>query len=276
MTNTQVVLSRAEGLEKVLTESDLASLKATERIVYVKEVCDSLKLNFLTRPFDFIRFQGKTILYANKGCAEQLRRIFKISTKVINRETIDGIHIVTVKAWNELQEDEASGAVVITGLKGADLANAFMKAETKAKRRVTLSIVGLNVIDESELETINAAHCKFDYETGELTDTTFYTKKHEPEVEKLVEKVEKQEHEKKVDKINEILIMQAKEEMKNFYLHSKKADNCHSFDAFKKLYAIDSIDRINSMNEEQLNAFRANLHNAHTELKQKIELEKAN
>jgi hypothetical protein len=29
-----------------------------------------------------------------------------------------------------------------------------MKAETKAKRRVTLSIVGLGMLDESELETI--------------------------------------------------------------------------------------------------------------------------
>ena len=35
-----------------------------------------------------------------------------------------------------------------------DLANAFMKAETKAKRRVTLSICGLGILDETEIETI--------------------------------------------------------------------------------------------------------------------------
>ena len=34
------------------------------------------------------------------------------------------------------------------------LANAIMKAETKAKRRVTLSICGLGMLDETELETI--------------------------------------------------------------------------------------------------------------------------
>jgi hypothetical protein len=50
--------------------------------------------------------------------------------------------------------DFATGAVTIEGLKGDALANALMKAETKAKRRVTLSICGLGVLDESELETI--------------------------------------------------------------------------------------------------------------------------
>jgi hypothetical protein len=39
-------------------------------------------------------------------------------------------------------------------LKGDALANALMKAETKAKRRVTLSIAGLGWLDETELETI--------------------------------------------------------------------------------------------------------------------------
>jgi len=39
-------------------------------------------------------------------------------------------------------------------LKGDALASALMKAETKAKRRVTLSIAGLGWLDETELATI--------------------------------------------------------------------------------------------------------------------------
>ena len=39
-------------------------------------------------------------------------------------------------------------------LKGEALANAMMKAETKAKRRATLSICGLALLDELEVETI--------------------------------------------------------------------------------------------------------------------------
>jgi hypothetical protein len=41
--------------------------------------------------------------------------------------------------------------VNIEGLKGEALANALMKAETKAKRRATLSAVGLGMMDESEI-----------------------------------------------------------------------------------------------------------------------------
>ena len=42
------------------------------------------------------------------------------------------------------------GVVSIAGLKGEALANAMMKAETKAKRRATLSICGLGWMDEVE------------------------------------------------------------------------------------------------------------------------------
>jgi hypothetical protein len=49
------------------------------------------------------------------------------------------------------------GAVAIAGLKGEALANALMKAETKAKRRVTLSISGLGMLDETEAEDLPGA-----------------------------------------------------------------------------------------------------------------------
>nr|MBA2706681.1 hypothetical protein [Gemmatimonadaceae bacterium] len=46
------------------------------------------------------------------------------------------------------------GVVTMGALKGDALANALMKAVTKAKRRVTFSICGLGTLDETELETI--------------------------------------------------------------------------------------------------------------------------
>jgi len=52
------------------------------------------------------------------------------------------------------RSDESTGAVPIARLQGENLANALMKAETKAKRRVTLSICGLSVLDESELDGV--------------------------------------------------------------------------------------------------------------------------
>ena len=47
--------------------------------------------------------------------------------------------------------------MAIAGLKGDALANGLMKAETKAKRRCTLSLCGLGMLDESEIETIPGA-----------------------------------------------------------------------------------------------------------------------
>ena len=45
------------------------------------------------------------------------------------------------------------GAVKKTDMQG-NFGNALMKAVTKAKRRVTLSICGLGMLDETEVETI--------------------------------------------------------------------------------------------------------------------------
>jgi hypothetical protein len=62
---------------------------------------------------------------------------------------------VTARAKDRTgREDESTGAVALGTLKGDAMANALMKAETKAKRRVTLSLAGLGWLDETELETI--------------------------------------------------------------------------------------------------------------------------
>ena len=45
----------------------------------------------------------------------------------------------------------------IAGLKGEALSNAMMRAEAKAKRRVALSLCGLGMIDDSEVDSIPGA-----------------------------------------------------------------------------------------------------------------------
>ena len=62
--------------------------------------------------------------------------------------------------------DAALGSVSIVGLRGEALSNAKMKAETKAKRRATLSICGLGfVLDETEIETVPAEAKQKRYKT---------------------------------------------------------------------------------------------------------------
>lgn len=143
-------------IERVLLRGDLSALSENERISYYNRVCETLGLNPLTKPFEYIELNKKLVLYATKGCAEQLRQIDSISIRITNRQTIEGVYVVTAAAQRQDgRVDESTGVVQISGLKGDMLANAMMKAETKAKRRVTLSICGLNMLDETEVETIS-------------------------------------------------------------------------------------------------------------------------
>jgi len=142
--------------EKVLVGGDLSKLNADERLSYLKNLCESLGLNPLSRPFEYILLNGKLTLYARKDCTEQLRKVNSIAIDSTEEQIVhDSIYIVKAHAIDrEGRKDIARGAVNIAGLKGDALANAIMKAETKAKRRVTLSICGLGFMDESETDTI--------------------------------------------------------------------------------------------------------------------------
>jgi hypothetical protein len=142
-------------LEKVVISGDLAELNVPQRADYYTAVCRSLGLNPLTKPFEFLTLNGKLRLYALRDCADQLRRIHGISISIASRERMNDIYIVTARAKDRTgREDESTGAVPLGNLRGDALANALMKVETKAKRRVTLSIAGLGWLDETELETI--------------------------------------------------------------------------------------------------------------------------
>jgi hypothetical protein len=145
-------------IEATVVRGDLSNLTPKQRTVYYVEVCKSVGLNPLTKPFDYLKLNGKEILYATRACTDQLRQIHGVSLRVTSRETIGDVYVVTAQATDRTgRVDESTGAVPTGALKGEALANALMKAETKAKRRVTLSICGLGVLDETELDTIPAA-----------------------------------------------------------------------------------------------------------------------
>lgn len=144
-----------EAVEAVLLRGDLGQLSEPQRLAYYEKVCASLGLNPLTKPFEYIRLNNKLVLYAKRDCTDQLRSLHKVSVKIVNRERIDDVYVVTAQAtMPDGRCDESVGAVQVGAIKGDALANALMKAETKAKRRVTLSICGLGLLDETELETI--------------------------------------------------------------------------------------------------------------------------
>src|ERR671922_2733177 len=130
-----------EVVETVVIGGDVAVLDAGQRAEYYGAVCRSLGLNPLTKPFEYLILNGKLRLYALRDCADQLRRLHGIGISIANREQMSDLYVVTARAKDRQgREDESTGAVTVGNLKGDALANALMKAETKAKRRVTLSI----------------------------------------------------------------------------------------------------------------------------------------
>jgi hypothetical protein len=161
--NTALATQAGVGaaIEKVLVGGDLKDLTPEQRVSYYHETCKSLGLNPLTRPFDYLVLNNKTVLYARKDCTEQLRSNRKVSITIVAREVVEGCYVVTAKASDsEGRTDESIGAVPIDKIQGEPRANAMMKAETKAKRRVTLSFCGLGMLDETEVESIPGAHAE--------------------------------------------------------------------------------------------------------------------
>lgn len=147
-----------EAVERVLMQGDLSRLTADERLLYYRQVCDSLGLNPLTQPFEYLNFNGKLRLYPTKDCAAQLRRLHEVSLEIIAQETVADVLLVRVRATlpggkgRHRRVDEDEGAVAVAGLKGEALANAVLKCVTKAKRRATLSVCGLGFLDGPDEE----------------------------------------------------------------------------------------------------------------------------
>jgi hypothetical protein len=140
-------------LEQVIIAGDLSRLSAADRVGYYRAVCESVGLNPLTRPLEYLNLSGRLVLYARKDATDQLRRKHGVSITKVEDKVIEGVYIVTAYARDHAgREDSEIGAVPIDGLKGEFRSNAMMKAHTKAKRRVTLSICGLGMLDETEVE----------------------------------------------------------------------------------------------------------------------------
>ncbi len=193
MTTEIETTSAADLAEQVAIAGDLAKLTPEQRMAYYGEVCRSMGLNPLTRPFEYIVLNDKLTLYARRDATDQLRKIYGVNISIVARETVEGVYVVTARGTTtDGRSDESVGAVPLIKENGdwqtaqsgkrffkgdgtfkpigpEDRANAMMKAETKAKRRVTLSIVGLGWLDETELETVaSARRVNVDQATGEL------------------------------------------------------------------------------------------------------------
>ena len=154
--NKEVSEINKKAIESALMDGDLSRLNPDEKLAHYQSVCETIGLNPLTQPFQYITLNGKLKMYALKGATDQLRKIYNINCKITKTEYIEDIYVVTVEVKDiKGRTDEDMGFAKVAGLKGDMLGNAILKAVTKGKRRATLSMCGLGMLDEDEIKSIN-------------------------------------------------------------------------------------------------------------------------
>jgi hypothetical protein len=150
----------SRSVERVLIDGDLSRLTPEQRTHYYLRVCDSLGLNPLTKPFQYLELNRKLVLYALRDCTDQLRRLRGVSIEIVGKTLNNDGTLLTVHVRardKDGRQDEDYGVVPLVAKQGDAAANQILKCVTKAKRRVTLSICGLGWLDETEVETIPGA-----------------------------------------------------------------------------------------------------------------------
>lgn len=168
---TEIIKIESDIIASLVLNGDISKLSQPQKLQYYKGYCDRLGLDPLTQPFKILKLQGKEILYCDRSGGQQLSKLHKVSHEIKSREKMDDLYVVTCRAsLPDGRFSESIGAVTIGGLKNDALANAMMKGETKAKRRATLDLLGLGILDETETQTIPGAQIIDIYDCDELKD----------------------------------------------------------------------------------------------------------
>jgi hypothetical protein len=144
-------------ISSVILSGDLSKLSATDKVQYFNGYCERLGLDPFTQPFQILRLNGKEILYLTRAGAQQLNKLHSVSHEIVSRnihEAASTYEVIARASLPDGRHTESIGAVTIANLKGEAYCNALMKAETKAKRRATLDLLGLGLLDESEVASI--------------------------------------------------------------------------------------------------------------------------
>ena len=148
----------ARVAESLVTKGDLSGLTPEERARHYIATCESHGLNPHSQPFSFLTLNGKLVMYANRGCTDQLAAMHHVNRKIIDGPRLmdlGGTKIIYCMAEASLPNGRTETAIATVPM--TDPVMVLMKAETKAKRRATLSILGLGMLDETEAESIPGA-----------------------------------------------------------------------------------------------------------------------
>lgn len=154
-----------DQFNELVQTMNVAVLTTSQRSSFLWHYSKSLGLDPLTKPFDLIATdKGKLIVYANRACSDQLRKIHNLTIKetysgplILGDETRKDVWVTKVNVSDPSgRSEDHVGAVGIDGLSGDAFANAVMKCSTKASRRGTIAFCGLGMLDETEVASVPA------------------------------------------------------------------------------------------------------------------------
>jgi hypothetical protein len=172
-----------QALTDFVMTGELTKIPISHRPSLVFALCEYIGIDPIEQPF-MILAEGKPgtakfreVLYATRRCTSAICRTRRISREIVSsgEVTIAGHSMISVRARATMAStgryDEATGVVPLKVMSWGEkrgqrvwsdpdptaAANLPMKAETKAKRRAVLDLVGLGLTDESEIEGIDRA-----------------------------------------------------------------------------------------------------------------------
>jgi hypothetical protein len=144
-----------KAIQSFIIKGDVSMLSQEERVAHYLETCARLGIDPNTLPLQYIKFQGREICYLTRVATDQLAEKHQLDREIIDGPKVidaEGTKMIFACCRAKLPSGRVETAVATVPLN--DPLNGFMKCETKAKRRATLSILGLGMLDESEIETI--------------------------------------------------------------------------------------------------------------------------
>lgn len=133
-----------------LFSGNIGALSPLAQDALIDYRCRQLQLDPLTNPLIRVAVKGsnKIILYARKEAAEQLRVAHGVTVTLISEQlTPDFYKVVLNFKHKDGREEPNAGVEALGAAKGEGLANAMLKAWSKALRRGTLAITGAGVSD---------------------------------------------------------------------------------------------------------------------------------
>lgn len=135
-----------ETMHALMTAGDLSGLTKEQQAIAYLEACRDLGLNWRTKPFIIAKVgNGPATLYPTVEGIEQLAAIHHVDTHVDGETMLEGIYSVRVRAvLPNGRGATKTGKMFVKGMNGQALANAMMKAESKAYRRAVRAVVSLN------------------------------------------------------------------------------------------------------------------------------------